>query len=67
MASSLADNRELAALFLKIATVVTTVPVGRVDDWKWNGPTADFSVFCADLGVPRLAERVAKLADSLGR
>lgn len=67
LASSLADNRELAALFLKIATVVTTVPVGRVDDWKWNGPTADFSVFCADLGVPRLAERVAKLADSLGR
>ena len=67
LASSLADNRELAALFLKIATVVTTVPVGRVDDWKWNGPTADFSAFCADLGVPRLAERVAKLADSLGR
>lgn len=67
LASSLADNRELAALFLKIATVVTTVPVGRVDDWKWNGPTADFSVFCADLGVPRLAERVAKLADTLGR
>ena len=67
LAASLADNRELAALFLEIATVVTTVPVGRVDEWKWNGPTADFSVFCADLGVPRLAERVAKLADSLGR
>lgn len=67
LADTLADNRELAALFLKIATVVTTVPVGAVDDWEWTGPTDDFSGFCADLGVPRLAERVAKLAESVGR
>lgn len=67
LADTLADNRDLAALFLKIATVVTTVPVGVVDDWEWTGPTDDFSGFCADLGVPRLAERVAKLAESAGR
>jgi 5'-3' exonuclease len=67
LAASLADNRELASLFLKIATVVTSVPVGRVDDWKWGGPTSHFDEFCRDLGVPRLAERVAKLADSRGR
>ena len=67
LAASLAENRDLAALFLTIATVVTSVPVGRVDDWKWGGPTADFPEFCRDLGVPRLAERVAKLAESVGR
>lgn len=67
LAASLADNRELAALFLNIATVVTSVPVGRVDDWKWVGPTAHFPEFCRDLGVPRLAERVARLAESAGR
>jgi|DEB0MinimDraft_6_1074348.scaffolds.fasta_scaffold02878_5 5'-3' exonuclease len=67
LAAALADNRDLATLFLKIATVVTSVPVGRVDDWSWTGPTDDFSDFCADLGVPRLADRVAKLAESRGR
>lgn len=67
LAASLADNRELAALFLKIATVVTSVPVGKVDDWKWVGPTDDFPEFCRDLGAPRLAERVARLAESAGR
>ena len=67
LASTLADNRELAALFVKIATVVTTVAVGEVDDWVWTGPTDDFADFCANLGVPRLAERVTKLAESRGR
>lgn len=67
LAASLAENRELAALFVQVATVVTSVPVGTVDDWKWAGPTAEFAEFCGDLGVPRLAERVAKLAESRGR
>ncbi|MFM8648218.1 MAG: 5'-3' exonuclease H3TH domain-containing protein [Actinomycetota bacterium] len=67
LATALADNRELAQLFRRIATVVTDVPVGQVDDWHWNGPRDDFAVFCADLGVPRLAEKVAGLANSRGR
>lgn len=67
LANALAENRELARLFRRIATVVTDVPVGRVDDWHWNGPRDDFAVFCADLGVPRLAEKVAGLANSRGR
>jgi len=67
LANALADNRDLAFLFRRIATVVTDVPVGRVDDWHWNGPRDDFSVFCSDLGVPRLAEKVAGLANSRGR
>jgi 5'-3' exonuclease len=67
LAKALADDRELAHLFRRIATVVTDVPVGQVDEWHWNGPRDDFAVFCADLGVPRLAEKVAGLANSRRR
>ncbi len=61
---TLRENRELAALFKKIATVVTTVNVGEVDDWQWHGPTAEFSVLCDELGSPQLAKRSATLAQS---
>jgi len=67
LAMSLSENRELAFLFRRIATTVTTVPVGNVADWHWDGPTADFTDFCADLGAPRLAEKAAGLARSRGR
>lgn len=67
LASSLAERRDLAMLFRRVATVVLDVPVGRVDDWRWNGPRDDFAEFCDDLGVPKLADRVARLADSRGR
>ncbi len=61
---TLRENRELAALFKKIATVVTTVNVGEVDDWQWHGPTAEFSALCDELGSPQLAKRSATLAQS---
>ena len=61
---TLRENRELAALFKKIATVVTTVNVGAVDDWQWHGPTAEFSALCDDLGSPQLAKRATTLAQS---
>ena len=61
---TLRENRELAALFKKIATVVTTVEVGEVDDWQWHGPTAEFSARCDELGSPQLAQRATTLAQS---
>ena len=61
---TLRENRELAALFKKIATVVTTVNVGAVDDWQWHGPPAEFSALCGDLGSPQLAKRATTLAQS---
>lgn len=67
LAGSLRDNRELALLFRRIATTVATVPVGRVSEWRWSGPTDDFVEFCADLGAPRLAEKAAGLARTRGR
>jgi len=61
---TLRENRELAALFKKIATVVTTVEVGEVDDWQWHGPTAEFFALCEELGSPQLAKRATALAQS---
>ena len=62
LAATLRDNRELAALFKKIATIITTVEVGVVDDWFWKGPTPQFQELCDELGSPQLAKRAAMLA-----
>jgi 5'-3' exonuclease len=67
LAAALSENRDLAFLFRRIATTINDVPVGKVDDWHWNGPTDDFAHFCADLGVPRLAEKATGLARARGR
>lgn len=61
LAATLRDNRELAALFKKVATIVTTVEVGHVDEWRWNGPTPEFQALCEELGIPQLAKRAAAL------
>lgn len=61
LAATLAEQRELALLFRRIATVDTAVDVGTVDDWCWNGPTDRFAAVAAELGEPRLAERAEKL------
>jgi hypothetical protein len=67
LATVLRENRDLAYLFRRIATTINDVPVGEVDDWHWTGPTPEFADFCADLGIPRLAEKAAGLARSRGR
>ena len=38
LAMTLRDGRETAALFKRLATLVDTVEVGTVDDWRWRGP-----------------------------
>jgi 5'-3' exonuclease len=62
LAASLAEQREAALLFRRIATLRDDVPVGTVDDWGWNGPREDFAETAARLGEPRLAERAKALA-----
>lgn len=62
LAATLADQRDLALLFKRVATVVTDVPVGSVDDWAWRGPTPQFTDIAERVGVPRLAARAAALA-----
>lgn len=63
LAASLSEQRELALLFRRIATVVTDIPVGTVDDWRWSGPTADFAAVAHEIGGERLVAR----ADALVR
>jgi len=62
LARTLQDDFELALLFRRVATIELDVPVGTVDDWAWNGPTAEFAALADRLGGPRLAERATRLA-----
>lgn len=65
LANTLAENRELALLFRRIATVIVDpaeVAVGTVDDWRWTGPTADFAACAAQLDAPELIPRAEALA-----
>jgi 5'-3' exonuclease len=62
LAETLQTQREAAELFRLIATVVRTVDVGKVSDWKWQGPTADLREIMTDLGAPELADRAERLA-----
>jgi 5'-3' exonuclease len=61
LASTLRASRTEAALFKQLATLITTVPVGDIADWKWNGPTERFEAVAEKLGAPQLVERIVKL------
>ncbi len=61
LATTLRTNRSDAALFKQLATLITTVPVGDIVDWKWAGPTARFQQVAEKLGAPQLAERIRRL------
>ena len=63
LAVTLRDDFELALLFRRIATIEVDVPVGRVDDWRWTGPTDDFAAMAERLGAPHLVARAARLAE----
>jgi len=63
LAATLAEQRELALLFRRIATVVREAPeVGPVDGWRWSGPSAGFEEICDYLDAPRLPARAQRLA-----
>ena len=62
LASTLADQRDRAALFKEIATVRVDAPVSKnVDELEWSGPTAAFEDFCLVNGMDALARRTRKL------
>ena len=62
LAKSLADDRELAVLFRRIATLELDVPVGEVDDWRWTGPTDAFRDVAEQIGGQGMTARVRNLA-----
>jgi 5'-3' exonuclease len=67
LATSLSSHRELGLLFRRLATIVTDVNVGTVDDWRWSRPTEGFGAMAHRLGAERLAERAAALAKTAGK
>lgn len=62
LAATLRDRFDDALLFRRIATVVTNVAVGTVDDWRWTGPTAQFSEVASRLGADELVRRAERAA-----
>jgi len=62
LAATLTEGRELAALFLDLATLRTTAEVGTVDDWEWSGATPELRGFAGGLGAPELVARAERLA-----
>ena len=66
LAVTLRDQRELALLFRRIATVERDVEVGAVDDWRWTGPTPAFEAWAERLDAPDLWRRASALASRVG-
>jgi len=61
LAKTLRENREQAALFRTLATLVQDVPVGSVDSWKWAGVTPEFAELLKEFGATHLLDRVERL------
>jgi 5'-3' exonuclease len=62
LAAVLGQNRDDARLFVHLATAVTDIDVGTVDEWEWNGPTDRFAEVAERIGAPSLPNRAADVA-----
>ena len=68
LAATLAENRELAMLFRKVATIADDAPTfDRLDELAWTGPTAEFPELMGRMGGEHLVERVEKLMARIGQ
>ncbi|MDZ7679928.1 MAG: 5'-3' exonuclease H3TH domain-containing protein [Acidimicrobiales bacterium] len=64
LATTLAEHRENALLFRRLATLVDDLDlVGSVDELRWAGPRSGFAEVAAALDAPGLAERAEQLAE----
>jgi 5'-3' exonuclease len=61
LGATLAERRSDAVLYRTLATVVTDVEVGSVDEWRWTGPTPAFADICDRIGAANLVARVGRL------
>ena len=62
LATTLHDEFETALLFKTLATLVTDVEVGQVDDWRWDGPTDDLAAWAERLDAPDLVRNADRIA-----
>lgn len=62
LAATLHDQFEDALLFKTLATLVTDLDVGIVDEWRWDGPTADLAGWADRLDAPDLIRNTDRIA-----
>lgn len=62
LAAALHDGFEQALLFRTLATLVTDVDVGVVDDWRWSGPTEELAAWADRLDAPDVLRNAERLA-----
>ena len=68
LAATLAENRDLALLFRRIATIDDDAPTfDGLEDLAWTGPTAEFPEIIGKLGGDHLVERADNLKRQLGK
>ncbi|HEY5035810.1 MAG TPA: 5'-3' exonuclease H3TH domain-containing protein, partial [Chthoniobacterales bacterium] len=61
--SVLGEQRDLALLFKKLATLRTDAPLfKKVETLRWRGPTPAFTEWAERMEAPRLLERCEKAA-----
>src|SRR5437762_9606833 len=61
----LGEQRDLALLFKRLATLRTDAPLFRdMDELKWRGPTSEFAACAEHLGDARLLRRCRALLDT---
>ncbi len=66
LAATLAEQREDAELFRTLATLVTNLEVGAVDDWRWTGPTEELGAWCDRLDAPDVLRTVGRVQSERG-
>jgi len=67
LAATLRDQRDLALLFRRIASIGTGTghplpAVGEVDSWRWQGPQANFAAVAEQYDAPGLVARAQRAA-----
>ena len=68
LAATLAENRELAMLFRKVATIAYDAPTfDRLDELAWTGPTPELPGLITQLGGEHLIDRAKSLSRRVGQ
>ncbi len=62
LAATLHDQFDEALLFKTLATLVTDLDVGAVDEWRWDGPTPELAAWADRLDAPDLVRNAERLA-----
>lgn len=61
LSTVLAESEEMVGIFKTLATLRRDVPVGDVESWKWEGPTASLKTLADELGALAVVEKVYRL------